>query len=89
VSLRIKASAVLHCVEQYLTQRCANPLPFCVRQVGHFPYELQQAIGEALLVAFLLAFVPYLLIRGPANRIARRFAVPKICKRWQELRSPQ
>jgi hypothetical protein len=29
--------------------------------------------GEALLVAFLLAFVPYLLIRGPANRIARRF----------------
>jgi hypothetical protein len=26
---------------------------------------------EALLVAFLLAFVPYLLMRGPANRIAR------------------
>ena len=26
---------------------------------------------EALLVAFLLAFVPYLLIRGPANRLAR------------------
>ncbi len=29
--------------------------------------------GEALLVAALLAFVPYLLIRGPVNRIARRF----------------
>jgi hypothetical protein len=27
--------------------------------------------GELLLVAFLLACVPYLLIRGPANRIAR------------------
>jgi hypothetical protein len=26
---------------------------------------------EVLLVAFLLACVPYLLIRGPANRIAR------------------
>jgi len=28
--------------------------------------------GEALLVALLLAFVPYLIARGPANRIARR-----------------
>jgi hypothetical protein len=28
--------------------------------------------GEALIVAFILAFVPYLLIRGPVNRIARR-----------------
>ena len=28
--------------------------------------------GEAALVAFLLAFVPYLLARGPVNRIARR-----------------
>jgi hypothetical protein len=28
---------------------------------------------EALIVAFLLAFVPYLLIRGPVNRIARHF----------------
>ena len=26
----------------------------------------------ALSIAFLLAFVPYLLIRGPVNRIARR-----------------
>jgi hypothetical protein len=25
--------------------------------------------GEALLVAFILAFVPYLLIRGPVNRV--------------------
>jgi len=30
--------------------------------------------GEALIVAFLLAFVPYLLIRGPVNRIARRWS---------------
>jgi len=28
--------------------------------------------GEALIVAFILAFVPYLLIRGPVDRIARR-----------------
>jgi hypothetical protein len=28
--------------------------------------------GEAVLVAAILAFVPYLLIRGPVNRIARR-----------------
>ncbi len=28
--------------------------------------------AEALLVAALLAFVPYLLIRGPVNRIAKR-----------------
>jgi hypothetical protein len=27
--------------------------------------------GEALFVAFILAFVPYLLIRGPVNRIVR------------------
>ena len=27
---------------------------------------------EALLVAFILACIPYLLIRGPVNRIARR-----------------
>ncbi len=27
--------------------------------------------GEALIVAIMLAFVPYLLVRGPANRIAR------------------
>jgi len=28
--------------------------------------------GEALLVAVILAIVPYLLVRGPVNRIARR-----------------
>ncbi len=27
--------------------------------------------GEALLVAFMLACIPYLLIRGPVNRIVR------------------
>lgn len=30
--------------------------------------------GEAILAALLLAFVPYLLIRGPANRIAKWWA---------------
>jgi hypothetical protein len=29
--------------------------------------------GEALIVAFILAFIPYLLLRGPVNRIARRY----------------
>jgi hypothetical protein len=29
--------------------------------------------GEALIVAFILALLPYLLIRGPVNRIARLF----------------
>lgn len=28
--------------------------------------------GEALLTAAILAFVPYLLIRGPVNRLMRR-----------------
>jgi hypothetical protein len=27
--------------------------------------------GEAILLAAILAFIPYLLIRGPVNRIAR------------------
>lgn len=31
--------------------------------------------GQALIVAAVLAFVPYLMIRGPATRIARRFVV--------------
>ena len=31
--------------------------------------------GQALIVAAVLAFIPYLLICGPANRIARRFVV--------------
>ncbi len=29
--------------------------------------------GEAVVIAILLAFVPYLLLRGPIARIARRF----------------
>ena len=29
--------------------------------------------GEAVIIAILLAFVPYLLLRGPIARIARRF----------------
>jgi hypothetical protein len=29
--------------------------------------------GETIIVAFVLAFIPYLLLRGPANRIARLF----------------
>lgn len=30
-------------------------------------------LGQSLIVATILAFIPYLLIRGPANRIARRW----------------
>jgi hypothetical protein len=29
-------------------------------------------LGEALIVAAILAFIPYLLIRGPVNRLLRR-----------------
>lgn len=29
--------------------------------------------GEALVVAFVLAIIPYFIVRGPANRIARLF----------------
>jgi hypothetical protein len=32
--------------------------------------------GEALLITFLLAVVPYLLLRGPVSLIARRFVHP-------------
>jgi hypothetical protein len=32
--------------------------------------------GQAVIVATILAIVPYLLIRGPATRIARRFQHP-------------
>ncbi len=31
-------------------------------------------LGEALVIAFVLAVLPYLLIRGPAARIARRWS---------------
>lgn len=34
--------------------------------------------GEMLIVAILLAVVPYLLIRGPVNRIARRWHRKKV-----------
>jgi hypothetical protein len=30
-------------------------------------------LGEALVVAAILAVIPYPFIRGPINRIARRF----------------
>jgi hypothetical protein len=33
--------------------------------------------GEALFTALLLAFVPYLLLRGPISRIARRMSAHK------------
>jgi hypothetical protein len=37
-------------------------------KVHHWIYP-----GETLIVAFVLAIVPYLLLRGPANRLARLF----------------
>lgn len=33
--------------------------------------------GEALVIALVLGFVPYLLIRGPADRITRRWMARK------------
>jgi hypothetical protein len=32
--------------------------------------------GEAILIALLLAFAPYLLVRGPAARVARWWHSP-------------
>lgn len=37
--------------------------------------------GELLLVAVLLAVVPYVLVRGPVNRIARRWRGAKTSRR--------
>jgi hypothetical protein len=34
-------------------------------------------LDEALVMALALGFVPYLLVRGPADRIARRWAAHK------------
>ena len=36
--------------------------------------------GEAVVIAIVLGFIPYLLIRGPAARVARRLAraTPKV-----------
>jgi hypothetical protein len=39
-----------------------------------YQYIVQRWVypGEAVLVAMILAIVPYLIVRGPVNRIARR-----------------
>ena len=42
---------------------------------------------EALTVALLLGFIPYLLIRGPADRIARRWIARKTSQ--QEALKPE
>jgi hypothetical protein len=34
-------------------------------------------LGELLFVVLILAFVPYLLLRGPINRIARHWAASR------------
>jgi hypothetical protein len=34
-------------------------------------------VGEMLITATVLAIIPYILIRGPVNRIARRFLIRK------------
>jgi hypothetical protein len=36
--------------------------------------------GEAFAIAVLLGFIPYLLIRGPADRIAKRWIARKTSK---------
>ena len=37
--------------------------------------------GEAIVIVFLLAFLPYLLVRGPADRIARWWLARKTANR--------
>ncbi|HLK52663.1 MAG TPA: hypothetical protein VKU42_04360 [Candidatus Angelobacter sp.] len=45
-----------------------------VLELIYQPYVLHAFYpGEMLVVAFVLAIVPYVLVRGPANRIARLF----------------
>jgi hypothetical protein len=45
-------------------------------------------VGEALLTASLLAIVPYALLRGPVNRIARRvLAEGRTTRRLRSVRS--
>jgi len=45
-----------------------------VLELIYQPYFLHAFYpGEMLTVAFVLAFVPYILLRGPTNRIARLF----------------
>jgi len=45
-----------------------------VLELIYQPYVLRAFYpGEMLIVAFVLAIVPYVLVRGPANRIARLF----------------
>jgi len=36
--------------------------------------------AEAAIVAVLLAFAPYALLRGPIGRIARRWVAPRACR---------
>jgi len=45
----------------------------CVYQVMEFRWVYP---GEAALVGFILALLPYLLLRGPANRAARYWRRP-------------
>jgi len=53
---------------------------FAIALVLDVVYELivyrRVYLGQALLVAAVLAIVPYLLIRGPVNRIMRRASRP-------------
>lgn len=53
---------------------------FCVALVLDLIYELiiwrRVYPTQAILVAMVLAIVPYLLVRGPATRIARRLIKP-------------
>jgi hypothetical protein len=40
-------------------------------------------VVEALIITFFLALLPYLLVRGPAARIARRWHEKQKLKQWQ------
>jgi hypothetical protein len=43
--------------------------------------------GELLIVAFLLAIVPYVLVRGPLNRVLRRVRNLEIMRRGKNIAS--
>jgi hypothetical protein len=44
----------------------------CAVELGGFRYP-----GETFVIAVVLGFLPYLVLRGPITRIARRFVDSK------------
>lgn len=54
---------------------CARVFVLAIIMDAIYQWIVQKWIypGELIVVAIVLALVPYLLIRGPVNRVARRF----------------